>query len=266
MTSIESPIIALFLLFIRHSLIIVCIRPLRGIIGLSGVFVFSLILSIWIFPEEVFLPEISLIIKSDLGLKIIKEIILGLTLGMLLSLIFEIIPFIGRLIDTFRGVQFAEQVAPELGTRDSLLESYGGYLVIWFFFSGVYIKEWIWLLVKIESSYPLYTVFNHDLKLSSGVLFKDRVMIESFVGEFFTSTLLILVPLILLSLGFELVLSILQKLNSKFNIGFELCLLRAGMGVFFLSYLVYSGTQAPEMLQALTKSGIVLLNQVVFGV
>jgi flagellar biosynthesis protein FliR len=91
-------------------------------------------------------------------------------------------------------------------------------------------------------------------------------MIESFVGEFFTSTLLILVPLILLSLGFELVLSILQKLNSKFNIGFELCLLRAGMGVFFLSYLVYSGTQAPEMLQALTKSGIVLLNQVVFGV
>lgn len=269
MTSSEVPLLILFLLVLRHTCLIACIRPLRGVLGMSGVMVFSLVLSLWLYPYNIFDENImentkilyrSAFVDTPLWVLILKEVLKGLMLGLPLSLMFEVIPFTGRLIDTFRGVQFSEQIAPELGPRDSLLESYGGYFALWFFFSGEYAASWISLLSSVEEYMPVYgpDKMSHAMHLG-----QYRFALEGFLGDFFTVTLLVVIPLILLSLGFELVFSVLQKLTNKFNVGVELGFMRAGLGVFFLVYILYSGEQMPRLLHSLTSSGLRVLKDFV---
>ncbi len=255
MNPYEAPFAILFLLVLRHTCMIACIRPLRGLLGVSGVMVLSLAVSLWLYPVTILDAESSLLQEMSLVSLIIKEVVLGVGVGLVCALFFEVLPFVGRLIDTFRGVQFAEQIAPELGPRDSLLESYGGYFTLWFFFAGLYAREWVALLSLVEETFPVIKV-PESTALN---LFHHRSLLESFVGDFFTISLIVVMPLVLLSLSFELLLSVLQKLNTKFSLGVELSLLRGGMGVFFLCYLLYSGTQAPKQLHQLTASGFEML-------
>jgi flagellar biosynthesis protein FliR len=253
----ETPIVVFFLLFLRHVCLIVCIRPLRGVLGVSGVMVLSTVLSFWLYPEDILHKPIEDSLSRPLPALVFKEAVLGLCIGMPCALVFEAVPFIGRLIDTFRGVQFAEQIAPELGPRDSMLESYGAYLALWFFFEGMYAKKWIALLISIESTFPVMGSFQDP---DSKFLF-HRDALETFLGDFFVISLLVIIPLVLISLSFELVLSVLQKLSSKFSLGVELSMLRAGLGVFFLMYVLYSGIQLPYQLHRLTASGLAMINQ-----
>lgn len=253
----EFPLTILFLLMVRHGCMLACIRPLRGVLGVSGVIVVSLSLSMWMYPLEI-LDQLHLPLHlpqkvHSLFPFLLREVLIGLLIGLPCALLFEVVPFMGRLIDTFRGVQFAEQIAPEMGSRDSLLESYGGYFAIWFFFNSAYVSEWIRILLHADQVFPRYEA---GKKFSTGSFLFQREALEVFLGEFFTTCIMVVIPLIMVTLSFELVLSALQKINSKFHLGHELSFGRAGMGVFFLCFLFYSGFQASSLVHSITVRGI----------
>ncbi|HMO19080.1 MAG TPA: flagellar biosynthetic protein FliR [Oligoflexia bacterium] len=266
----EWALIVFFLLFIRHSIILFLITPLRGVLGSSGIIIVSLGISFFIFPEQLIIPTVSE--SKDFFSLCIRQVGIALLIGIPISLVLEIVPFTGRLIDTFRGAQFSEQLAPEMGPRDSQLESYGGLFVLWIFFEGQYAGRIIEILIKAMDTFPVIS----DLSVSStkpGSLNPDSLMIwhvdlarfGEFLSSFFSICIIIVLPLIIFSLALELSLSVLQKLCSRFHVGVELTLLRAVLGVVFLLILIRGASNGAYMCHQLVLMGYDFLDFVVAG-
>jgi len=260
---IELPFLLLFLLVVRNSVMLTCIGPLKGVLGVSGVLTLSVALSIWLYPQDVLLLPKPDQPSPDIIFLALREVAIGLLIGLPFALIFEILPFVGRMIDTFRGVQFAEQIAPEMGPRDSMLESYGGLFALWIFFEGAYAGEWNRIILRAIEVFPVWGMDGSktstflSLRVEMGAL-------QIFLAELMTTCLIAVLPLIILSFVLELALSVLQKLCTRFHVGVELSLVRAGMGVLFLVLIIASGEQGPRSIHELSLKGFEALH-LLFG-
>ena len=218
-----------FSIFIRTIVCLGIVKPLRSVIGLSGNLILSLCITLFVAQFSEF--ENSLTVQEFTVTEFFKEAVVGVIFGITISLLFEIFPFVGRMIDTFRGNQFSEQIAPELGVRDSVLEIYASLAMPAIFFNGPYYLKFI----EIYSSYQ-YT------KLSGKALLDDYFLNSNFVFLMSNAVLeiavILIFPLILVALSLEISLAVFQKLYSRFQVGIELGLLRTGFGIIFLLLLV----------------------------
>jgi len=254
----EWHIILFFLLVLRHGIILYFITALRGVLGFTGMIALSVACSLFAFPVEVSVPPAAQ--NYDVIYLSLREVTIGLLIGVPLGLVFEIIPFVGRLIDTFRGAQFAEQLAPEMGPRDSQLESYGGFFTLWIFFQGEYAGRFVELLVKANEAFPIYSVLAQNP--SQSIFDIELSTFQEFLSSFFSICLIVALPLIIFSLATELSLSVLQKLCARFQVGLELTLGRALLGVLFMIFLINWSTAAPENLHNLAITGFNFLEHV----
>lgn len=216
----------LFLLNLRGTVFFASIRLLKGVIGTSGCLALSFVLSLYVYPAEIYVGILDRPVFS-----IIVELLIGLFLGFSLSFLFEFVPYIGRLVDTFRGVQFQEQVAPELGVRDSRLEIYAGFFTVWIFFNHRVFSKFMEIYLNFTEKLGVGG-FNGLSFLDISVLLNDKrgALIETLSNVFYSS-LFIVGPLIIFSLIIELGLSILLKFNSKFHLGSDLNIIRAFAGL-----------------------------------
>jgi len=228
----ELPFV-LFLLNLRAVVLFSCPRIIMGTIGLSGCLTLSFVLSLFCFPSEV--PEKIL---TRPGFSLICEITLGLMLGVILSYLIEFIPLVGRLIDTFRGVQFQEQVAPELGIRDSRLEIFGGYVVLFLLFQTQIFSHLVELFLNCSDSLGIGGL-RQGVFIDTSQYFNDkRGVLIDLLSTIFYSALIIVSPLVVFSLSLELGLSILMKVNTKCSLGLDLSLVRALVGIFVLPLIL----------------------------
>lgn len=244
----EQLLSALFLLNLRGTVLFSSVRILRGTIGFSGCLALSLSLSIFGFPNSV-----SEKILTRPFFSIIFEILVGLFLGIIFSLLMEIVPLLGRFIDTFRGVQFQEQVAPELGARDSKLEIYAGYIVLFIFFQTKVFSEIVLLFGSCTNNLGIGGLRGEDF-LDSAQYFSDyRSTLIDLLTKIFYSSLVIVSPLVIFSLCLEIGLSLLMKINSKCSLGLDLSLMRAFAGLAVLPLIVNFSDTWTYLLSDLVK-------------
>lgn len=240
----------LFLLNLRGTVFFTALRSVKGVIGISGCMTLSLALSVFSFPEYVNRSILDRPIFS-----IFVEILLGLTLGLSLSFLFEFIPFLGRLIDTFRGVQFQEQVAPELGARDSRLEIFAGFVVVAYFFQPKFFLSFIELYLRITEKVGVGGFDGFDY-IDTQLYFSDKrgALVEC-LSTLFHSSLAVIIPLIAFSIIIELGFSIVLKFNSKLHLGTDLTLIRAFAGLAIVPLLVSSSDTLPAAILHLLEIG-----------
>ncbi len=220
------------LLNLRGALLFSSIRILNGTIGRSASIVLSFVISVYTYPAVIYPHVLERPIFS-----ISFEILLGLSLGVIFSLLFEVFPFVGRMLDTFRGVQFQEQVAPEMGVRDSRLEIYAGYFVLFIFFQPKIFSEII-TLFSLCTEYLGIGGFNGEKYSEISSFFENRVMIIQFVSTIFYSCFLLVFPLIVFGLIIEIGFSLMMKINSKISLGLDLGSIRAFSGLLIVPWVL----------------------------
>ncbi len=163
-------------------------------------------------------------------------------------LMVETFRLLGRLCDTSRGAQYAEQITPELGERVSLLESFGKYLALYLFLeAGVHHLAFLFAYQGFfflgSGQFPVFAVLRMSAEaLERGLLLAAPVLIIGFLND---------LSVMYLSRG-------LQKVNVFFE-GLPLRLL-SGLAVFWfiLMYRLDTGEMELfhlEFLQLLDSQG-----------
>lgn len=205
-----------YVLFLKYSLIIAIPRPIRNVLGLSVSFILSLMLSCFHMSLLDKIPTI----EQDFYFILLTQGMQSVFFGLFISLILEFIPILCRMIDTLRGNQLSEQFAPELGPRDSQLEMYSALMIPMLFFKGPYFLKLLELIIDTPT---ISRVNNFDITYFN-LIIKNGL---SFI-------LIIVFPIIMIYMILELMNVALSKLLPKLNIGFELGMLKACLGVFGL--------------------------------
>lgn len=207
------------ILFITLSITIFlsAIKQLRVFIGYSSIIAFSTILSFYISQH---LKHNNFLIKNYFIMCLAFFV-----LGNILSFLLEFIPSNMRIVDAFRGTQYSEQFAPELGNRDSYLETYSTILIIAIFFESNFF---------LKSLETLLNIFIVSLESESIVsLFKIENLI-ALVGYYLEFSIKFIFPLILFSIIIELSISFIQKMNPKMQLGHELTIAKNMIAFLFI--------------------------------
>ncbi len=257
---IYNYISVLALVSIRFATAFSVMKSIRGILGMSGVSILSLCFSFYSIGTNLSLSVLNNT-KTFFYILLTKEILIGLFIGLSMSLVFELIPFCGRLFDTFRGVQFAEQMAPEMGPRDSELEVFGGYLTLALFFSPQIFPYFIEYLFKINKYCGVLSEQENNIMLFEGLKINASTM-YGFIGQIFITAIFVTLPLVVLSMMLEIGFSIISKVSPKFQIGLDLGYLRAGAGVFILFAVILNGETAEQLLVKYISSYIYSLQSI----
>lgn len=117
-------------------------------IGVAAVFVIVL------FPA-VAQPTTPIAVNIAFIVLLLKEVLVGLVIGFLVSLAFSAIESAGAVIDTARGATLVTALIPELGTRDSVVADLKFQLAIILFFAFGGHTLAISALVETFSSFPI---------------------------------------------------------------------------------------------------------------
>ena len=168
---------------------------------------------------------------------------IGVLFGISISLLLELIPMTGKLIDTIRGNQLSEQLAPELGTRDSQLEFFGGIFVVAMFLNGRYFLYFLEAL----------SIDGIEFKKSTHI---DSKIIIDLISGILVVSLHLVFPLILFCFAIEVGFSLIQKLNSKIQLGTDLSILKSGIGAIFI-FLFFIGGDQPVFIVTAFYEGVV---------
>lgn len=208
------------LLLILSSCLFFCsIKQLRSTIGYSALLILSVATGICIFSLES-----KDIYKEYSIIQCVSTLIVSCIYGNSISLLLEYIPSNMRIIDTIRGTQFSEQFAPELGNRDSYLETYSTIIMVALFLNTGLFQKTVTLFVE---TIVLIGNTNHIYELSKEFLFMH-------IQYFIEFSVLFMFPLILFSLLLETIFCIAQKINPKFQLGHELGISKNALSFFFL--------------------------------
>ncbi|MBI3074551.1 MAG: flagellar biosynthetic protein FliR [Deltaproteobacteria bacterium] len=98
-------------------------------VGIAAVFVMLL------YPAVSAETAATLAIDLSFVVLVLKEVLVGVTIGFLVSIAFSAIESAGALIDTARGATLVTALVPELGTRDSVVADLKFQLAIVLFFA-----------------------------------------------------------------------------------------------------------------------------------
>jgi|GEM_PF-4601390 len=147
----EPLILHLLLVTIRIFAFFSIFASCRGTLGLSVIGALSLtlglVLGIRSFEYTASSFYLERLEAQGLLLLVVQQFLYGALLALPIALILELLPMLGRLIDTARGAQFAEQLNPALGERVSTLEELSSMMIPLFLFSSVAFEQVLALLI-----------------------------------------------------------------------------------------------------------------------
>lgn len=173
--------------------------PFMGGQIIQGLVRNSIILSIVLILYPMVAPTIPADMPSVplLAVIIIKEIVIGLIIGFLVSIIFWVAESVGFFIDNQRGTTMASAVDPMSGSQTSPLGSIflqmtavlfftsGGFLVL---LSGLFESYRIWPIFSFfphfDKGFALFFLDQADALMGLTVLLAAPVIIAVFVAEF----------------------------------------------------------------------------------
>jgi flagellar biosynthesis protein FliR len=117
--------------FVYFSTYVMAFRTLSSSMGFAARSVLAIVLAIPVIGFDT-----QLLSNWDLLIRTLQLFATAIVSVVPSVLMVELIRMCGRLCDSLRGAQYAEQITPELGERVSLLESFGQYLAQYLFFTA----------------------------------------------------------------------------------------------------------------------------------
>ncbi|QCI18646.1 flagellar biosynthetic protein FliR [Buchnera aphidicola] len=187
----------------------------------------SILISWIIFP---FLPNINIELFSFIGLLLLlKQILIGISLGFTCQFLFATINFSGELIGLQMGLSFATFFNANNNIGISIISRLLNILMLSFFISLDIHLYLISILIDSFYSIPIDIVF-----FNRNVFFT----LLTFSSSIFLNSIMFIIPIMIFLLLSNLIMSILNRLSpqiSIFSIGFPLNLL---IGLVILYYLV----------------------------
>lgn len=161
-----------------------------------------------------------------LVLVIFKEVIIGLSLGCILSFPFWVYHAIGSFIDNQRGATLSSTLDPTSGVDTSELAKFLNMLSV-----VIYLEQdgLLHLVRAIYSSYILNPVFEYKLP--------DLLYFLGYLTNLMSSTIMISSPVIAVMLGSEVFLGVLSRYASQLNAFSVSMTIKSGLA--FLIMIIY---------------------------
>ncbi len=219
-----------FLIFVR-VITIIAFLPVFGSFAVppQAKVAFSLILTILIFATDI--PKIKAV-GSDFtlplfGLLIVKEVLVGIAVGFVASMLFTAVQFAGRLVDTEIGFGFVELIDPMNNETVTVLGQLQVILftILFLTFNGHY-----FMLLAIERSFEL-------IPLLGGVLPGNKVAehIVSITGAVFETALKLSAPVYVTLILSEVALGVVARTVPQINIFFVGMPLKIAVGLLSMA-------------------------------
>lgn len=241
MPNVPDILLALLLIFLRWYAVLLLFLPLTSClnqVALLGLCAGLGAVSLDFIPQEVLcgISETSLAGLLSLAA---HEALCGIIIAAPLRLALSALPLSGRLIDTLRGAQFAEQVFIDLGEAQSLLESAANLLipVILFSFGALHLL----ILALLNSLTAPALGFGKPLLELLPALVAHTEPLLLCANQSFKAALFAAAPVLgcclLLDLGACLLSRVLGRINMLFELMplrmlLALCVLAAGVPSF----------------------------------
>ena len=228
----ESSLLQFYLLLARTLLALSLIRPIRQLTPFSARLGISLALAIAVFPTTLTEQLTLTIVLGELLLVVLRFAPLAIAL--------ESFAIAGRVIDLARGAQFAEQVQPQSGARESLFEQLAvhGSLVFLFASCG---STFFSLLVE-----PL---------ASSRISAARALETVEFFGQALARGLCLAAPVLCISLLIDLAAAFGSRVLGRVNLLFEVLPAKLALGVLFVAWRALSAASAELGFWELLNSG-----------
>lgn len=180
-------------------------KEMPGIVKLGFIFILTIILTLSMKPAVA--PT-----NSSLILGILLNVVCGAMLGFIAQCITQAIAAAGDMINMQMGLSSAMVLDPTTSSQVSIVGNLFGILAIIIFIhvGGVY-----WLLSALMRSFEIFPIYSYALPLEQLVNFDYLIKITSnvlFVG------LQIASPILLATLGQDLILGIISKTAPQVNV------------------------------------------------
>ena len=160
----------------------------------------------------------------------LSEVIYGASLALPIALLFYLLPYAGRLIDTYRGAQFGELVLPGSGDKVTMLENIAGLISIFIFLSPVVSSQIFPRLVS-----PLVVQNIDSGEWISGIVY--------LFGDVLVLGFCLAAPIGISCFILDMAAAIVSKSAKRVNLVFELLSAKLLLGLLILLAVIFLGGQ-----------------------
>lgn len=222
--------------------------PILGASSLPGMvrIVLMMALTLAILPAEPALPALTLLSWSSL-LTLIRQLIIGMLMGMTLKLVFEAVSYGGELIANAMGLGFASVVDPQQGGNTPLVGQFHTVMISLLFLSMNGHLSLIGMLATSMRTLPpehLSSTMEWQLLSYAGIVFSGAVKVA----------LTAMIALLVTNIGFGVISRAAPSMN-MFALGFPISI-TLGLVVLWLSLRAL-----PGMFASLCDQAEVVLRQ-----
>ena len=227
-----------FLMFLRCYVFVFCLNRLRQFLSQDIIVVLSLSLAMFFagnsqrpieFAENV--NAISIIALAA------EQILISIVICAPICFIFELLPSAGRLTDLFRGSQFTEQVNLATFQQESLLEKFAGFVCCTLFWQLGLFKP---VVVCLNQSFVVFPIMLGKVGVSFFASV-NQAHIELLIKLFslvIESSLLIVAPVIIFCVLFDVVMMLISKFAGRANVVSELMPMKLMLGLLIMSLAI----------------------------
>ncbi|MEZ4459412.1 MAG: flagellar biosynthetic protein FliR [bacterium] len=163
-----------------------------------------------------------------LALLVVKEVLVGLTIGFVAALVFEAVRTAGQIIDTVRGQNMATALVPQLPERASVSGDAMYLLFVALFLTSGAHHLMLSVLVRSYVAVPVVG-FPDATQLSDAGLLVARLF-----GTSFELALIVALPVVVAMMLTDLVLALVNKAAPQIQVYFLGMPLKAALGIFVL--------------------------------
>ena len=250
-------LLTLGLLTVRCLALILTLRPLRSWLGSAECGALAFVVAVALTPSALELgpaglvPRFATASTVELLALACREAILGICLGVPFSISLECLPLLGRLIDSLRGAQFAEQLLPGLEERSSYLETLGvlvGLLLLGPF-GGL---RWIYTCLLQSLFLPTWHLGLPIYPGGSASVAAIAIRHSSAVLELAVS---LTSPLFVVVLGVDLLTVFLSRCVPRLQVVAEALTLKMLLGIAVSGLIASSAGEIVRQLVTLTRQG-----------
>lgn len=228
-SNLEIYVLAFVFYFVSCASFLLVFYQIRNILGLSVIVVVSCSWALFLagaceFKQEHFVVS-SIVEVLELGFLGVCN---GFAYGVPFAVALECIPFVGRLSDVSRGMQFAEQSFGPLASRSSLLESFANlFLLVLIFSFEAYLQ-------------PLQSFLRHLISSPQSLTLSPSAFEQVYFlsSKAFQLGLFIALPVVLFLLLFDISIVFVARSFAKVNLNFELLGFKAMIGLLLAGIIL----------------------------
>jgi len=146
---------------------------------------------------------------SSLAATLLKEVLIGLILGLALGAPYFAATAFGELLDNQRGATIAQSIDPTADIETSLLGSFVGFLWAVLFFAGGGVQWIVWTLARSYRRLPLEGALTLSVDTALGL--------ASMIGQAILAGIVAAAPAVAVLLLIDITLGILSRFASQLN-------------------------------------------------